>query len=76
MRQEPSGQFLLLAAVVTMSLLLVGCGSRSPSPPRPQAPAAPAAAAHDRWPEFAGAFIESYFRVNPFFAVQAGTTRV
>ena len=72
MRQEPSGQFLLLAAVVTMSLLLVGCGSRSPSPPRPQAPAAPAAAAHDRWPEFAGAFIESYFRVNPFFAVQAG----
>jgi hypothetical protein len=36
------------------------------------APAAAADATHDRWPEFAAAFIESAFRANPFFAVQAG----
>src|SRR4029077_19133509 len=63
---------LFTRAVATMSRVLGACGSPSAPAPKPVAPVAPAAAARDRWPEFAGAFIESYFRVHPFFAVQAG----
>jgi hypothetical protein len=45
--------------------LLAACGGPSPPP-------APPAAAHDAWAQFSAAFVESYFKANPFFAVQAG----
>jgi Bacterial protein of unknown function (DUF885) len=51
-----------------MLLLLAAC-SGPPAPP-PAAPVVPAH--HDAWPEFASAFIESKFKADPFFAVQAG----
>ena len=70
MRVGASGLFT--QAVATMSLVLCACGSPSAPAPKPVDPVAPAAAPRDRWPEFAGAFIESYFRMHPFFAVQAG----
>src|SRR6516164_5991385 len=55
-------------AMVCLGLLLSACGGQSAPAPKPVAPAA----APDRWPGFAAAFIESYFKANPFFAVQAG----
>ena len=55
-------------AMVCLGLLLSACGGQSAPAPKPVAPAA----APDRWPGFAANFIESYFRANPFFAVQAG----
>ena len=61
--------------MVCLSLLLSACGGPSAPAPKPAAPAAQIpvpAAAPDRWPEFAARFIESYFRADPFFAVQAG----
>jgi Bacterial protein of unknown function (DUF885) len=59
-------------AVTVLSLLLAACGSRSTPAAKPVAAVAPPAAVRDRWAEFAAGFIESYFRANPFFAVQAG----
>ena len=55
-------------AIVWVGLLLSACGGQSAPAPKPVAPAA----APDRWPGFAANFIDSYFRANPFFAVQAG----
>src|SRR5215472_12179397 len=54
-------------AVAALSLALSACGG-----PKPAAPAPATTAAHDRWPEFAAGFIESSFRADPGFAVQAG----
>jgi hypothetical protein len=54
--------------LAVLALTLAAC-SGSPPPP---AAKAPPPAAHDGWPEFASAFIESYFKANPFFAVEAG----
>jgi hypothetical protein len=48
--------------------LLAGCSGPSASP----AAASQPPAAHDAWAQFTAAFIESYFKANPFFAVQAG----
>jgi Bacterial protein of unknown function (DUF885) len=62
----------LVAVVALLTLALSACGSPSPPAPKPVAPAAPVAAARDRWAQFGDAFIESYFRAHPFFAVQAG----
>jgi hypothetical protein len=70
MRLGESGLFA--RACVALSLALSACGSPSAPAPKPAAAAAPAPTASDRWGEFAGRFIESYFRANPFFAVQAG----
>ncbi len=60
---------LLLNACLVLSVALSACGSPTPPAPKPPAPAAPAP---DRWGEFAQRFLESSFRANPFFAVQAG----
>ena len=59
-------------AVAALSLALSACGGPSAPASKPAAPAPATAAAHDRWPEFAAGFIESYFRADPNFAVQAG----
>jgi hypothetical protein len=48
--------------------LLAACSG----PSSPPAAAPPAPAAHDAWAQFTSVFIESYFKANPFFAVQAG----
>jgi hypothetical protein len=50
-----------------LSLTLAACGGSAPPPV-----AKPPPPVHDGWPEFSSAFIESYFKANPFFAVQAG----
>src|SRR5262249_5657738 len=63
---------LLVRALAALSLALSACGSPSGPAPKPVAPVAPAAPLRDRWAEFADRFIESYFRANPFFAVQVG----
>jgi hypothetical protein len=55
-------------AVAALAVLLGGCSKSAAPPPPPP----PATAAHDGWPDFAAAFIESYFKANPFFAAQAG----
>jgi Bacterial protein of unknown function (DUF885) len=58
----PFGRCLGAALVI----LLNAC-----SGPKPAAAVAPPAA-HDAWPEFAAGYIESSFKADPFFAVQAG----
>src|SRR5689334_5404544 len=70
MYQGESG--LLVRALAALSLALSACGSPSGPAPKPVAAAAPVAPVRDHWAEFADRFIESYFRANPFFAVQAG----
>ena len=62
----------LVRVLAALSLALSACGSPSAPPPKPVAAPAPIAGARDRWAEFADRFIESWFRANPFFAVQAG----
>jgi hypothetical protein len=57
---------------VVLSLTLSACGGSSAPSPQPAAATPAAAASPDRWPEFAAGFIESYFRADPYFAVQAG----
>ena len=59
-------------AVAALSLALSACGGPSAPASKPAAPAPATTAAHDRWPEFAAGFIESSFRADPNFAVQAG----
>ena len=59
-------------AVAAVGLALSACGGPSAPASKPAAPAPATAAAHDRWPEFAAGFIESSFRADPGFAVQAG----
>src|SRR6516164_5806458 len=59
-------------AVAAVGLALSACGGPSAPASKPAAPAPATAAAHDRWPEFAAGFIESSFRADPYFAVQAG----
>jgi uncharacterized protein (DUF885 family) len=53
-------------AVAALAVLLSACSKPAPPPP------APKVMAHDGWPDFATAFVESYFRADPFFAAQAG----
>ena len=61
----------VMATVATVLIATAGC-SRQP-PPAPVAPPPdPAATARAAWNDFASAFIESYFKSHPFFAVQAG----
>ena len=53
------------------SLMVAGC-SRQPPPVTASPPPDPSATARAAWNDFASAFIESYFKSHPFFAVQAG----
>src|ERR1700691_2887352 len=55
--------------ITALLLLIVSCSGPPASPP-PAPP--PQAALPAGWPEFSNAFIEGYFKANPFFAVQAG----
>ena len=55
----------LRGMTAALALALAACSGAAPPPPAPPAP-------HDPWPEFAASFIDSYFKANPFFAVQAG----
>jgi len=68
------GRVRAAAATATVAAVLIataGC-SRQP-PPAPVAPAPdPSATARAAWNDFASAFIESYFKSHPFFAVQSG----
>jgi hypothetical protein len=57
------------AMTAALALVLASC---SGAPPPPPPPTSPAAVPHDPWPGFAASFIDSYFKANPFFAVQAG----
>src|SRR5580700_10425077 len=54
-------------SLAVLAILLGACSKPTAPPPIP-----PAAQAHDGWPDFAAAFVESYFKADPFFAVQAG----
>jgi Bacterial protein of unknown function (DUF885) len=66
--------------LATLTVLVAACNRETPrtAPSAASAPAAsaaaapPAAAPGDTWPQFAAAFIEAYFKANPFFAAQAG----
>jgi len=53
--------------VAVLTLLIAACSGPATAPQTPRPPAL-----RDGWAEFAAAFIESYFKANPFFAVQAG----
>jgi hypothetical protein len=57
-------------AVAALGLVLAGC--RPAAAPAGAATAPRAASAPDGWPDFAGAFIESYFKADPLFAVDSG----
>lgn len=69
-----SRSLLLAASVVALSLS--ACGKKSEAPPAPEQSAAEAPAATEtaqsQWPAFREAFLESYFPVNPTFAVYQG----
>jgi hypothetical protein len=53
-----------MRCAVALTLTLAACGGPSAPASKPAAP--------DHWPEFAADVIESYFRADPNFAVQAG----
>src|SRR5258708_23131297 len=57
---------LLVALIAT-----VAACSRQPAPVAAPAPD-PHAAAQSAWTDYAGRFIEAYFKSHPFFAVQSG----
>lgn len=63
-------RMLTRGSLAALTLLIAACSGPPPTAPPQAAPSQ--AAAHDGWPDFAAAFIESYFKANPFFAVQAG----
>lgn len=65
------GKTILMRGSLAALIWVVAACSGPPAPSPPQAALAQAAA-HDAWPDFAAAFIESYFKADPFFAVQAG----
>ena len=54
------GRCLLLATAIS----LAGCSGPTATPP--------ATTSVDPWPQYSTAFIEDYFKANPFFAAQAG----
>jgi hypothetical protein len=56
--------------LITALLVMIASCSGPPASPPPAPPAQ--AALPDGWPDFSNAFIEGYFKANPFFAVQAG----
>jgi len=59
------------APLAVLALILAACAPKEPSaPPKPAAPAVPAGNAE--WTAFAAQFIEDYFQLEPFFAVNAG----
>jgi hypothetical protein len=67
------GRVSMAAAVVTAAIFIAAAGCSRQPPPAPVAPPPdPAATARAAWNDFASAFIESYFKSHPFFAVQAG----
>src|ERR1700749_4715078 len=72
---EPPMRLERLAATTLLIACLLGsCAREQPAAPAHPAAAAPPAkqeAAQD-WPAFAAAFIESRFKADPVFAVQAG----
>ena len=55
------------STLVALTCLVAACSGPATPPPAAAPPAARAG-----WAEFAAAFIEGYFKGNPFFAVQAG----
>jgi len=62
---------LRFACFTLFAALLGGCDPKPPAPrPTPAAPAAPAGNAE--WTALANRFIEDYFMLQPFFAVNAG----
>ena len=62
-----ASKWLLLAVFLGLT---AGCEpKRAPAPPPPK-PAAPVGNAE--WAAFANRFIEDYFKLQPFFAVNAG----
>lgn len=80
-----SGRVLVaaMATVVAVLSATAGCSRQPPTssiaPPGQDArashamrPPDPSATARAAWNDFASAFIESYFKSHPFFAVQAG----
>src|SRR5689334_17093893 len=66
-----SGRQVAALVLLTVLAAAAGCG-RQPAPVA--APPAPDRTATGRaaWKDFAGAFIEAYFKLHPFFAAQAG----
>ena len=61
----------LAAASTVAVVMLAGC-SRGPAPAPAPADTTPAAKADAGWPAFVDSFIESRFKADPYFAVQAG----
>ncbi|HUN25922.1 MAG TPA: DUF885 domain-containing protein [Steroidobacteraceae bacterium] len=66
----PLRRFGLHAALAALVAAAAAC-SRQSAPPAPPAPH-PLAAAQPSWPDFTTRFIEDYFKLEPFAAVQAG----
>lgn len=68
-----SGGRAAMAAGLALGVLLASAGcSRQPPPVTVPPPPDPSVTARAAWNEFAAAFIESYFKAHPFFAVQSG----
>jgi hypothetical protein len=64
-----SNRLLRGIACAACSALVAACGGpRSAAPPSAATPLP----VHDPWPQFANGFIESKFKADPFFAVNAG----
>jgi Bacterial protein of unknown function (DUF885) len=69
------GRAPVAAAMATVAAVLIataGCSRQPPPVPVAPPPPDPSATARAAWNDFASAFIESYFKSHPFFAVQAG----
>lgn len=59
--------FSRAAWIVVLVLSVTGCPKPPPPAPKPTKPAG-----NSEWSELAGRFIENYFELQPFFAVNAG----